>query len=512
MERVYSTRSERVSTRKEAEFAAPTRPQLRPDELRVDAATITTWARSGVLRDHLGMPLVDVAPEMQPFNARGLLADHGTYHEMHRGDATISGALNGIARTIGRGAYTMPVLANESDAERDFRELATAYLGLSADGEQAPDWEEGALRGGIKDHFTQAARCKTYGFSIFEIVPGYATWKGRTVLMPRELKWLAPWSIARWLWVGDELVGVTQVTQETQDYRGSFGVARSLSYSLSRGFVYRDIPIDRILIYQNMPEAENPESTSDLRPLWIPWKAKKDNIIRHESAEETLFKGWVNIKEQLSPSGERFEWITTQILERMDEAADLLVDGQVKRMRPPPGIEVEEMHPEFEIPSPVPMLNYYDSQILLGLAAIILGLNNSHAGSASISRELSSLYLTNLDDSARALVDVFGGKPGIRSTGVLRKIAQWNYPPGAIRRRARLECKGFSDITVLADILPKLEQFKWLTPTAEDEQLIRERMQLPQSSLAALKAIRAAANWGQSSQSGTQSGQQGTQA
>jgi len=472
------------------EATIPQRPRLTAQELTVDLQTQQAFGRTGVLRDVNGLPIYDSAPEMAPVYARGLFADHGLLHEMSRGDPAIAGTMDGLRKTIGRGTYTIQALPNETSAEQEFRELASDFLGVNHDLGQPPKHWDGMLEGGLTRHLYQAAGSKVYGFSAFEITTKTVEWRGRLVVVPYRLRAIAPWSIARWLWVGDTLVGLTQVTQQTPDYQGCFGVQSSLGYSLGGGWRYIDIPASRLIIYTNQHADGNPEGTSDLRSCWIHWKAKKETIIRHEGAEEMLFKGYAKITESEAPNGGKFSHYTENEIKELEDIADDLVEGLTKRFRPPAGLDIEIHHPEYQIPVPVQMLHYYDQQIFLALQMILLGLSSSHAGSASMSAEASDMMVTNLEGSAEEQLDVFNGLPGVLTTGVLARLAAWNFPASTLPRRARLSVLGFSNARSFADYLQKLGMSRWVTPTARDEQVARHRGRLPVLTLEEIQAER----------------------
>ena len=330
----------------------PKAPPLNFAELEVDDRTRRNFARSGVLRDMRGLPVYDSAPEMAPIYARGLEYDLGVYHEMSRGDSVIAGTLGALRTTIGRGTYTVQAQADETPAEQDARELLCAYAGLSTDlGRRAPRWS-GALEGGLTRHFYQAASRQVYGFAAFEVISSQHQWRGRTVVVPSRLKWIPPWSVARWLWQGDRVVGLTQVTQVATDYSGSFGESNMVGFSLGAGWRYADIPATRLLVYVNQYAEGNPEGTSELRSLWLPWAAKKAGITGYEAAKEALYGGFGHIKEVAKADGERFAQTVENVQTLLEDAVDKLVAGRVSRLTTPLGYDVEIKHPEYDIPSP----------------------------------------------------------------------------------------------------------------------------------------------------------------
>jgi hypothetical protein len=480
----------------------PMRRPLTAAERRVSGPTLSFLGSSGVLRDANGLPRYDVAPEMQPVFARGLDADHGVFHEMARSDAAISGAMQALRKTIGRATYTVTAPPDESPAEREARELVCAFCGVSTDLGRPPESWPGRIAGGLTRHLYQAASAKVYGFAVFEVDAVVVPWRGRDVLVPSKVRWIAPWSVQRWLWSEeDELLGLTQVVR-----RNGASSKWPLRYSFgTREFI--DIPASRLLLYVNQYADGNPEGTSDLRALWAPWMAKKGTMVRHEAGEEALFKGFAMIE----PTGEPAAADNEEALEDLEEAVDELIDGNIKRLTVMAPYKVSLHHPEFDIKPPTAMLDWYNQQIFLGLSSLIYGLPSSHAGSASMSGEASEMMVSTLEQSTDDLLDTTNGDevPSAGVMGLIARLLEWNFAPGTVRRRPRLSVLGFSNAAKLAQVLRELGQFRWLTPTETDEQVLRHRSKMPVETLEAIKERRAAAvgQSTQASQVGTQVGQ-----
>lgn len=492
-----------------AQADIPRRSELTSEQQRIAPRTLAWLGSSGVIRDSYGVPQYDVAEEMAPIYARGLNYDHGVYHEMSRSDAAIAGSMQALRKTIGRATYTVARNPDETAEEREARELVCAFCGVSTDLGRPPANWAGALVGGLTRHLYQAASAKVYGFAAFEVDSDAVTWRGRTVLVPSRVRWIAPWSVLRWLWAGDELVGLTQIVR-----RGS-SLSRSWPLSYQYGQVeYVDIPASRLLLYVNQYADGNPEGTSDLRSLWVPWKAKKETIIRHESGEEALFKGYAFIEptdaaapgQPRAASAGNTQSANAKALDELEDDVDALIEGELKRLTITAPYKVRVEHPEFEIKPPTQMLDWYNQQIFLGLSAIIYGLPSSHAGSAAMSSEASSLLVSTLEQSADDLLDTFNGAAGVPASGLIERLLAWNFPAGAVARKPKLSVLGFSDATRLAAVLRELGQFRWVTPTAADEQVLRHRSKMPVPTLEAITEARAAAA-GES----TQASQKGTQ-
>lgn len=454
--------------------------RLREPKRRLEAVakhTPTVLARSGVLRDSYGRPLFDVAPEMHPVYARGLYADHGVYHEMVRSDAAIAGVIGALRRSIAYGHFQL------KGGTPLARALCAAYLGLPPEVGIQPERVSWAIRGGLARHVYQAARSLDYGFALFEIEEQLVEWRGRQVVVPSGVSWIAPWSVEKWLWQGDRLVGLVQ------------------RYDQQSGWLLgnrtREIPINQCLLYTHDAADGNPEGTSALRPLWIPWRVKKDTILRQQTAKDTLFGGMGWIQREV-PSGDAVSQLATQRedtddLRMAEEALDAAMAGETSRVTVPFGYKLDIKHPEYEIPDETSYLTWMNAQIFAGLSAILYGLGQSHAGSSSMSERAEDLLFATQRATASEILEVTNGLPGLEYTGLLSRIVERNFAPGEGEQPPTLEPTQFANIERLATVVTKLAQFRVITPTAEDEASVRGAVGLDTFDIETIRANREAA-------------------
>ena len=462
---------------------------------------------SGVRRDGQGRPEVDASPDMAPIYARGLGDDHGIYHEMSRGNSAIAGVLALLRRVLARAYYRVEIPQPEggyvepTEKERARLALVRRFLGF--------DGSAGWLRGGLVRHLEQACDSFTYGFVPFEVVAEQHQFDGRTVWVPSVVQRLAPSSIVGWLWsrqgAGDTLVGLRQMVRKARN-------SAALDWFTPHQKV--TIPADRIVLYTHKYEDGNPEGTSLLRSCWLAWEAWKGTFIRFQEAEERQFGGITIFGPQTTQDGEVYQCASNEDVEQFAEAAKLAAEGEIGWLKRAAGWEFEKVHPEYKIPSRVDVLEYCDRQIYSALAAVVMGLDISSSASAKLSGDLTRVFRETLDANARELCDVFNGLPGVPSTGILRRVIDWNFPQDEETRHPQLVPVGIKaeDFTALMDAVTKGAQFRIFSPTPKDEAYLRSLGGLPILTPTELAEARANATPGQVSQEGTQQPQEGTQA
>lgn len=462
----------------------PTRKGLRAEFAELSASEYRELGASGVLRDQYGRPRYDGNPDLTPVKARGLGANHGQYHEMWLSDSAIFGIFGLFVRQILAGYYQVTDDPKASHEEKTLGDMCRAYFGF--------DGSQGWLEGGLEHLLAQMLLSRIYGFVSFEIVPEVLTWVDddgmtRIVKVPGKVKLRHPSSVERWLWQGERLVGMTQRVQ-----------------SGSGGWKHTNIPIDRLLLVINNAVDGNPEGISDLRSIWIPWIIKKDSLIRDQMAAEILYAGVTQLKEG-GKDGEPYDSCSQEDREKLETAIYNLTHGTLTSMVVPYGWEIEQKHPEFDLKSNVDLYNWCNHQIFLGLSAILLGLDASHSGSKSLSDAAGALLYNSMEAAAEAMVRVINGVRGVDYTGLIKRIADWNFPAGTIKRYPKLEVVGFyPNLKDLADAMTKLEQFRFFTPTAKDERLLRRIAKLPDYTEEELQKLRDAWTPSQASQKGTQ--------
>lgn len=425
-------------------------PQRQGVSLSVTPTEAAAIGRSAARESWTGIPQVEDNARLHPYHARGLRDDHGVYHEMARGDGAIAGTLAILNREIVRAHYRVSVPTDATDEEREAGDLVAAMLGLGAS-----RWSHGWIAGGFRRLLYHALQSFVYGFSALEVTWAAREWRGRRVLAPSGAAWRAPWSVEKWIWQGDRLVGLTQCADRGQR---------------------RTIPADRLLLFTHNHLDGNPEGTSMLRPAFSAWRAKKDTILRHQVAEENLFGGVATVETLPDKDGRPLANVTDEDEEQFDEMFRLWREGAVDWLNIPFGLKVEDRHPEFQIPSRVEELKYYDHQIFLTGLAALLGLDASHAASKALSDGLGAVMYNAIDAAARELCEVINGIEGVDSSGIVKSVVDANFNTAPGFRYPMLQPHGIehADLSAYVDTITKAAQFRLATLSVDDELAFRE--------------------------------------
>lgn len=450
--------SARLSIRRvldDRRYDVPVR-QRAGQRLSVSATEASAIGRSGVGRSYVdGLPRMEANPKLHPYLARGLCDSHGIYHEMARGDGAVQGTVSIVTREIRRAHFRVEVPADPTDTERAAAELVERTFGLGR-------WENtgGWIRGGFRQLLDHALQAPVYGFSPVELTWGARRWKGRVVRVPVDAAWRAPWSIDRWYYEGDRLVGMGQAAYD----------ANSMAVGL------RFIPIDRCILWVNDYVDGNPEGTSMLRAAYIPWRAKKDTILRQQTAEESLYGGTVTVAQTPGPDGKPYRGASKEDEKVWKEKFPEWVDGDIAWFKVPFGWEVRRSHPEFEIPSRVEELKYYDHQIFLVGLASLLGLDASRAAGRALSDAQAAVLYNAIHGKAVETVDFVNGREDIPWTGAVRTVCDENFVTDEEFRYPRIVPFGIEhqDLSQLTDSIAKGNQYRALTWGVDDELLYRK--------------------------------------
>ena len=473
------------------------------EEAATPEATASLGA-SGVLRDGAGLPLFDPTPEMHPVCARGLFDDHGTYHEMVTGDPVIAGVIALIRREMTRAPYRVVVPTNPSPAEEEAGRLISRYFGI--------DGRQPLLKLGLRHLISHASLAIIYGFSPMEMTWSNESFEGSIVRVPSGLHWRAPWSVERWLWQGEMLVGMQQVVQ-TASQRTTRPSSHSILGSSFLNLSLPDrrvLPINRLLLFTHDGTDGNPEGRSMLRPAYRYFQLKKRTLIRIEMAEESLWGGITTIQELINPkTGAVYDDVSDAYIDLAGEVAVRRARGEINVVAQPAGLNVSTNFPDYEIRDRRGYLEYIDHQLLMSVLGTLLGLASSQAASAAISGGLGSVLYNSIDDIAAGTVEPINMR--LIPTITQANIAEARDPEF---RHPRLEAVGIAqqDPKSTTDNMAKARQFMLTSWSDRDEAQYRAQqgmVELTPEEMAEARASRAPVRM---TEEGTQAPQAGTAA
>jgi hypothetical protein len=422
----------------------------------------------GLTRSDQGITRTEPTYALSPYRARGLGEDLGVYTRMAHSDPILAGSIALVAREVSRAEWIVEEPRNPTPEEKRATEIARVLLGIGG--------PRGLLRGSWARHIAHALRASlTYGFAPFEIVWQTVDHPDLGLLvLPTDLYYIPSASVWGWVWDEGppyELAGLLQLADQ-----GSGRMA------LGRQSI--EIDSSRLLLYTHQTEPHiQPEGLSALRPAWPWWRAKRDTLLRYQEGEELLFGGMTEISEVPHPiTGDRYPDVTEFDLDVYDDMLDEWAAGTLRYFFNPLGLKISQHHPEYEVPSPREMMEYYDLQMALTFNAQLLGTPTTKG--ASMSQPSAQMLYKALDSMARGAADIFSGLPGVETSGILWRAIAANVP-GAMQnpafrtpklRPVALQYQSFKDYV---DGVTKAQQFRAMQYSVENEELLRRMADLP---------------------------------
>ena len=442
--------------------------------------------QSGIIRGADGLPYYDPNQKaMHPFLARGLGLNHGDLHRIFFYDPVVSGVFTLMMVEILRAHWSATFHRNETNEERTKRRLLEVVLGLKTpDGSQ--EW--GIMAGGLRRLIFHLFWANLYGFSLCELSWDYVTIDGKRFLVPVGCEFRAPWSINRWVYQRGRLVGCTQLVTN-HDYSGNNPYTINFK-NTPAGFSERYIPLDKCLLRSNRGVDGNPEGISDFRTSYIYVKAKIEQVIRDQIAEERLSNGIVLIKEGGNEYGP-YRHIGQEDRDSLKALLQLFAAGKTNRIAVPFGIDFEIMWPTYDRPQSTDRLQYLDKQIMLGSTSSLLGLDATRAASRGLQDSLATIAFHSIENNADDIASVANGVPGQMWTGLVKKLFAVNGLLGK-GRPVRVEHFGISHQSAreLVETLARGNQMLVVATDAHDEVKYREAARLGSSDVKSIEKQR----------------------
>lgn len=353
-----------------------------------------------------------------------------TYDEMRKSDATVKAALSAVQLPIRRANWFVnPASQDAKDIERaDFIESALfEYLGIT--------WD---------DFLRQALLNTAYGVMVFEKVFDIREINGRTMVCWKKFAPRLPSSITAW---------------ELKD--GSDGICQTTT---AGGSV--EIPIEKLLVFNNEKEGDNWWGTALLRPAYKHWYIKtnleKIDAIAHE--RQGLGVPSVTVGDNASDADiQQAETILANM--RAHESGYLIERETMK-------VEFKDMKAS-GTKDAARAIDYHDRRILMSVLAQFLSLGSGASGSYALSQDHSALFLQSLEGIASGIADVIN-KYAIPQLIDLNFDNVSEYPKLAFAGISR------TDIDSLSVAYQRLVQAGGLKPADGDDVFLRKVMGLPE--------------------------------
>ena len=443
----------------------------------LDKKKMDMLGRSGVIREENGLPIYDPnQSQMSPYRARGLGVDHGELHRILFYDPVVQGVFTLMMIEVMRAYWYVTYNRDETDEEKEQRELLEWTFGLSG--------KTAIMSGGLRRLVFHLLWAKMYGFSILELSWDFVEVDGKERFLPTAAKWRAPWSVYRWIYEGDELIGFTQLVQGDV-YAGKYPVSVTAS---GQSEIF--IPIDKCLLFSNKAVDGNPEGISEFRTAFPYVKAKLEQFARDEMAEDRLANGLIEIRETGDERGP-FRQLSLKDKTDVKTCLNAIANGTSNRIIIPFGIDIVYKWPTYDRPKSTEKLKLIDRQIMLSATSSILDLDSSGGGKGQ-SESLSQLTFHSMEHGADDIVNVINGNLNMIGDGLVKKILGYNFGEQRKGRSVQVHHFGIShqDSTKMVDAMSKASMMMLMSPDAVDEYQFRMASRLGHSDLESIKKER----------------------
>lgn len=357
------------------------------------------------------------------------------YNQMRYGDATVNASLMAIM---------LPILSARWWVEE-------APEGTRQDTKVAEFVEGEIMRNGSRtwqEMLNEILDYLVYGRMPFEIVWEFRDEDnvfGRPMIGLRKLARRAPDTILAWrLPNGDP--GLLQ-----QTVNGKF-----------------EIPMEKAIVFVNQKKGDNWEGNSLLRTAYKHWYIKdKLYLIDAISAE----RQGLGVPKGKVPSGakESDKSKMEEILQnlRANERGYALIEGDM---------DIEFMDMKSGTTKPLlPVIQHHDRAIVLNVLAQFLQLGSTSVGSFALSNDQSKLFLLCIEAIANYIADTI-------NRYLVVKLVDYNFNNIKSYPKLRFEKIGNVDHNILTTSLQRAIQTGVLTPQPEDEDYLRDVMDLPERS------------------------------
>ena len=288
----------------------------------------------------------------------------------------------------------------------------------------------------------EMTRSLKYGFAVFERAFTYCEIGGAKyvapLLEPRLQRTIYRWNLGK----GDVLETVEQ--QAYGDYQA-----------------HTFIPAEDCIVVSFKKEANNFNGISLLRSLYGSYFRKKEVQVQNTIAYRNFQLGQYIVKSRSALSGLNKQKVLSGIKSfSKGETRVLLTDGHIESF--------ERLATDFSPEKAFKLMEYEDEQIMKGFLLNFLLLTGG--GSFALSKDLSDFFLNSLNVWASWLTESLNP--------LLDEIEFFNF---GTKGNFEWKASGINESMgkEMAEVLAMLIDKKVLTPTNQDEELIRKQLKLP---------------------------------
>lgn len=319
--------------------------------------------------------------------------------------------------------------------------------------------EDNLLNGGMKyswdDHLREALLMLDFGFSVFEKVWRFDTWRGRRVVMLDKYAPRVASSI--WRFPQDKNYNVQEVEQ--------------INYNTGEVI---NMPLDKVRLYTYQREGDNPVGISALRPAYKHWYYKEALYkIMAVGVEKSLIgTPYAQLPEGTSDD-DREDVLDLLSAVRVSEDAGFTI---------PKEVVVDILEGKKNPVDATPFVEHQDTMIARSVLAqfINLGTMSSASGGAyALGREMVDMFCMSLEAIANAI------QAEIQKD--VEMLTKWNFGADAPVPKLKHKDISFRDMTQVATALSSLGNGHLINPDEELENYIREVFGIPPIPKSALR-------------------------
>lgn len=377
---------------------------------------------------------------MQDYNADMTgISGIRNYDKMRKSDATVRISIMALVLPIISGHWFMEP-ASEDAKDKEIADFIT-YAVLS--GKTLFSW----------DQFTEEALklCLSYGRIAFEKVFGIVDFNGQPLIGFRKVPSRQPQTVYRWA-IGEgenEKAGITQW--------------------IPAGNIV-EIPWEKLVVFVNEKEGDNWEGISLLRTSYKNWHIKsqleKIDSIAHE--RQGLGIPFAQARPGFTPTDKERALVQTALRNlRANENAFVEI---------PAGYEIGWMDMKAGTTrTPYESIEYHDRQIMKNVLLQFLEIGGKKGSSGSFAASDNQMDLLIL-----ALQSIAQNFMAVVQQGMVKQLVDLNWPDYGVYPTLKVDKIGPDNAGKLSDILLKLTQAHIITPTDEDEEFMRNIMEMPE--------------------------------
>lgn len=370
--------------------------------------------------------------------SRDLLFPKSTYiyDEMRRSDGQIAAVLAAVSLPI---RSTKWYVAPDEDAEDT--ELAQEIADFISDN------LFGGMRYSFDDHLREALLMRVFGFSVFEVVWRYDTWRGRKVVMLDKYAPRVATSI--WRFPQDEdynIVGVEQI---------NFMTGQMVT-----------IPIERCRIYTYQREGDNPIGISMLRPAYKHWYIK-DAL--YKIVAVGIEKTSIGTPYAQLPSG-----TSEEDRERILSALTAIRTAEDGGLTVPEGVVLDILEGKRSPIDAMPFIEHQDTMIARSVLAQFINLgtmSTASGGAYALGEQMVDMFVMGLEADANYI------QGEIQKD--IEKLVRWNFGPDAPMPQLQHKDITFRDMSQVAQALYWLGAGHILTVDEALEDHVRDLFGIP---------------------------------